>query len=893
MASDTADQMDHDVSSLIDNEVVDAEISRSPSMNDIWHTENMTHPEKAPSKTEVQVVSPCNFVSSMHSVLNESLFNEKGNIDSREPIGNLGMQNTRYSVLNNHISNKRKSTNHFDMVSPSTDANKTRPSKGLSPVKDDGNTRALPGLIIMCNDQMRRSFLKHGVLGVHLQKKPCLDKVDAGTSLFLFEFEARTLWGIYRATSEVGIDINKEIFCGTETASTAQVKFHSFRKCRPLPEKLFKKAIISNYYSPTKFAFELTNEQVTSLLNVYHQRDAEKSRIDRGVIPTKQSRIPYELTTADKFFSGTLYHTENTRINDVNGPTKIQRNKAVSTFYQCKEMLLKSSDKKQKNNKGLHRNLACNSQYNARSYILQHQNDASITNTQRNCFSMLKNQELEYVTSNVQRSGRIGGIDGPLLEPGNTSLYYGSVGEGILSRNEFRQQFYQLDPFYYAGGHVYEYNEKNKNACMTTLSNRLSNTTTDYNKPEQLLSEEYFLRMLKPQPVDRSIPHSDVSTTQRPHRTGCPQHNAAPWTSCSTIHSPIHIIGNLYTDITQPSTDLQGWQVHKTRKASGNSYFTEALPEKYLTSPEEKNCIQTKCRYLDSFPTMGKARAQKHVLALEGPSGVGKACTYATSAFPEEEAWRDEICRRNSLLLQSEDVQNVDIYSSKCTSKCCEFEQEFLRSNDLIRPKSVLLNARDCKQKRNTLHGGTDGGLCVRDNCVRVLEKSSTATPDYCNGVPNACVNEVKETTATDNPNNVVSEFYYQEHKSLFKDGSDDEDRDDLIPTRRSVWSRLSVSRSALKSRPISICDEDLKSELDSGHLEQETDHETWTGPVRDETLSLDEDCAAILRHEVNVQFKRRKGGTSSNHPATCEEQHGNNDESSEQRRRRKIRRPL
>lgn len=96
-------------------------------------------------------------------------------------------------------------------------------SPSLAP-KNALTTEALAGLIFMSNDKVRMSYFKYHVLGMPISRKHIVDRVKIGTKLFLFEFEARQLWGIYEATSEMSLDIEKDAYQASSAPLPAQVR---------------------------------------------------------------------------------------------------------------------------------------------------------------------------------------------------------------------------------------------------------------------------------------------------------------------------------------------------------------------------------------------------------------------------------------------------------------------------------------------------------------------------------------------------------------------------------------------------------------------------------------------------------------------------------------------
>ena len=51
----------------------------------------------------------------------------------------------------------------------------------------------------MCNVRIRTNCFRYKVFGMPFSKKKLLGNVKPGTKLFLFEYEARKIWGIYEA----------------------------------------------------------------------------------------------------------------------------------------------------------------------------------------------------------------------------------------------------------------------------------------------------------------------------------------------------------------------------------------------------------------------------------------------------------------------------------------------------------------------------------------------------------------------------------------------------------------------------------------------------------------------------------------------------------------------
>ena len=70
------------------------------------------------------------------------------------------------------------------------------------------------------------------------------------------------------------------------TFVSLQVKFRIKQTCSPLPEAIFKEAIIDNYYSEIKFTFELTFSQKDHLVNLFtkNMEGPTKSLASKGAV---------------------------------------------------------------------------------------------------------------------------------------------------------------------------------------------------------------------------------------------------------------------------------------------------------------------------------------------------------------------------------------------------------------------------------------------------------------------------------------------------------------------------------------------------------------------------------------------------------------------------------
>uniref|UniRef100_A0A5B6YGV6 DCD domain-containing protein n=1 Tax=Davidia involucrata TaxID=16924 RepID=A0A5B6YGV6_DAVIN len=122
------------------------------------------------------------------------------------------------------------------------------------------------GMIFMCSSKTKKDCYHYKVLGLPASKRDIVQKVYKGMRLFLFDFDLRLMYGIYKAARPGGYNIEPKAF---KSAFPSQVRFTVLDDCLPLAEEKFRNVIKDNYYTRSKFDCQLTSEQVKNLCKLF------------------------------------------------------------------------------------------------------------------------------------------------------------------------------------------------------------------------------------------------------------------------------------------------------------------------------------------------------------------------------------------------------------------------------------------------------------------------------------------------------------------------------------------------------------------------------------------------------------------------------------------------
>lgn len=133
------------------------------------------------------------------------------------------------------------------------------------------NNNHLGGVIFGCKNSTMIECLSKQLFGLPGPHFLYVKNISPGLPLFLFNYTERTLHGIYEAASRGQMNIDPYGWTtdgSVRTQFPAQVQIRVRLQCQPLLESQFKPIIVDNYYSASKFWFELDHAQTNKLMSM-------------------------------------------------------------------------------------------------------------------------------------------------------------------------------------------------------------------------------------------------------------------------------------------------------------------------------------------------------------------------------------------------------------------------------------------------------------------------------------------------------------------------------------------------------------------------------------------------------------------------------------------------
>ncbi|XP_058722802.1 uncharacterized protein LOC131594641 [Vicia villosa] len=131
------------------------------------------------------------------------------------------------------------------------------------------------GAIFMSNRSTLKECFQRNLFGLPDSFADFVHNIKAGMILFLFEFEARKLYGVFKAISDGGMNIVPHAYVSSGKQYPSQVKFTTILRCDPLSEDEFCDVIRDNYFTTYKFNFGLSKDQVENLMWIFNSRKHE------------------------------------------------------------------------------------------------------------------------------------------------------------------------------------------------------------------------------------------------------------------------------------------------------------------------------------------------------------------------------------------------------------------------------------------------------------------------------------------------------------------------------------------------------------------------------------------------------------------------------------------
>lgn len=117
--------------------------------------------------------------------------------------------------------NNAEGFEHVDIAKARNPNRKEKGSDKKNPVSDVKNK--LAGLIFMCNSATKQDCFRYQVFGMPSTKMDLVQKVYLGMKLFLFDSDLKLMYGIYKAITPGGNELEQNAFRESKRSFPAQV----------------------------------------------------------------------------------------------------------------------------------------------------------------------------------------------------------------------------------------------------------------------------------------------------------------------------------------------------------------------------------------------------------------------------------------------------------------------------------------------------------------------------------------------------------------------------------------------------------------------------------------------------------------------------------------------
>ncbi|KAG2710063.1 hypothetical protein I3843_04G007600 [Carya illinoinensis] len=150
--------------------------------------------------------------------------------------------------------------------------------KTLPPAEMLPRNEVLGGFIFVCNNETMQEDLRRQLFGLPQKYKDSVRAITPGLPLFLYNYTAHQLHGVFQAVSFGGSNIDPTAWedkkCKGESRFPAQVRIRIKKKCKPLEEDAFRP--ILHHYDGPKFRLQLTVPEALGLLDLFTEEDFYK-----------------------------------------------------------------------------------------------------------------------------------------------------------------------------------------------------------------------------------------------------------------------------------------------------------------------------------------------------------------------------------------------------------------------------------------------------------------------------------------------------------------------------------------------------------------------------------------------------------------------------------------